>query len=455
VFASSFHLSGTETFILLMAVVTAFGVLARWLKLPYPILLVVGGLVLSLQPWLPPEVLKQYQLPPEMVLLAFLPPLLYAAAFNTDWSAFRKQLRSISLLAIGLVLFTTVGVAAACHYWFGLPWAVGFVLGAVVSPPDAVAAMAITSRIKVPRIVATILEGESLVNDATALVAYRLSIGAVLATATTGLESEGFVWWKCVLEFLWVSVGGIGIGLLGGWLVIRLHRFLNRRSLADAKLNIVITLLTPYAVYLPAEHLQVSGVLACVACGLWVGNHCVQVFDHDLYVEARAVWEMIEFVLNGIIFILIGFQLPTILEGLSTNSDGHTMESLVVMAAVVTGVVIVARILWVIPGAYVPRWMDRMLGRNTDPYPAWQSVAVVGWTGMRGVVSLAVALAIPEKMHDGTAFPHRDLILFLTFWVIFGTLVGQGLTLPLLIRGLGVDRMAEAEPPDESENVTC
>lgn len=454
-FASSFHVSPTETFILLMAVVTVFGLLARWLKLPYPILLVVGGLVLSLQPWLPPEVLKHYQLPPEMVLLAFLPPLLYAAAFNTNWAAFRKQLRSITMLAVGLVLFTTVGVAAACHYWFALPWGVGFVLGAVVSPPDAVAATAITSRIKVPRIVVTILDGESLVNDATALVAYRLSVGAVLATAATGLESEGLVWWKSVLEFLWVSVGGIGIGLVGGWLVIRLHRFLSRHNLADAKLSIVITLLTPFAVYLPAEHLHVSGVLACVACGLWVGNHCEQVFDHDLYVEARAVWEMIEFVLNGIIFILIGFQLPLILEGLSANGDGSTMETYVGMAVAVLGVVIVARILWVVPGAYVPRWLDRLLGRSTDPYPPWQAVAVVGWSGMRGVVSLAVALAIPVKLENGAPFPCRDLILFLTFWVIFGTLVGQGLTLPLLIRGLGVDKMAETEPPDEAERVAC
>jgi Na+/H+ antiporter len=455
VFASSFHLSGTETFILLMAVVTAFGVLARWLKLPYPILLVVGGLVLSLQPWLPPELLKQYQLPPEMVLLAFLPPLLYAAAFNTDWAAFRHQLRAISLLAVGLVLFTTVGVAAACHFCFGLPWSVGFVLGAVVSPPDAVAATAITSRIKVPRVVATILEGESLVNDATALVAYRIAVGAVMATAAMGVEAEGFVWWKSLLEFVWVSAGGIGIGLLGGWLVIRLHRFLNRRNLADAKLNIVITLLTPYAVYLPAEHLHVSGVLACVACGLWVGTRCEQVLTHEVYVEARAVWEMIEFILNGVIFILIGFQLPIILDGLSENGHAYSPEALVGMAAAVTGIVIAARILWMFPGAYLPRWFDRVLGQTTDPYPSWRAVSVVAWTGMRGVVSLAVALAIPAKLEDGiTPFPHRDLILFLTFWVIFGTLVGQGLTLPLLIRLLGVDKMAEAEPLDE-EPAAC
>lgn len=445
-FASEHGLSASETFVILMAVVTAVGVLARWVKLPYPILLVVGGLVLSLQPWLPADLLKKYQLPPDLALLAFLPPLLYAAAFNTEWAAFRNQLRAISLLAVGLVLFTAVGVAAVCHLCFGLPWVVGFVLGAIISPPDAVAATAITSRIKVPRMIVTILEGESLVNDATALVAYRLAVAAV----GTGV----FVWWECALEFVKVSAGGIAIGVAGAVAIIWLHRFLNRRDLADAKLNIVITLLTPYAVYLPAEHLHVSGVLACVACGLWVGNRCEQVMTHEVYVEARAVWEMVEFVLNGVIFILIGFQLPLILEGLSAHSDGHTMESLVWMAVVVTGVVIVARLLWVYPGAYLPRWFDRTFRGKTDPYPPWQAVAVVGWTGMRGVVSLAVALALPHKLDDGTPFPHRDLILFLTFWTIFGTLVGQGLTLPLLIRWLKVDRMAEAEPLDE-EPAAC
>lgn len=445
-FASEHGLSASETFVILMAVVAGIGVLARWVKLPYPILLVVGGLLLSLQPWLPADLLKKYQLPPDLALLAFLPPLLYAAAFNTDWAAFRKQLRAISLLAVGLVLFTAVGVAAACHFLFGLPWVIGFVLGAIISPPDAVAATAITSRIKVPRIVVTILEGESLVNDATALVAYRLAVAAV----GTGV----FVWWESSLEFVKVSVGGLAIGIGGAVAVIALHRVLNRRGLADAKLNIVITLLTPYAVYLPAEHLHVSGVLAVVAAGLWVGNRCEQVMTHEVYVEAKAVWEMVEFVLNGIIFILIGFQLPLILDGLSANGNSYSPESLVVMAAAVTGVVIVARLLWVFPGAYLPRWFDRTFFKSTVPYPPWQAVAVVGWTGMRGVVSLAVALALPHSLPDGTPFPHRDLILFLTFWAIFGTLVGQGLTLPLLIRWLKVDEMAESEEPDE-EPASC
>ncbi|MCU0703986.1 MAG: cation:proton antiporter, partial [Fimbriiglobus sp.] len=320
-FATTFHISASETFILLMVVVTAVGVLAHWLKLPYPILLVVGGLLLSLQPWLPEEWLKKYQLPPDLALLVFLPPLLYAAAFNTHWPAFRRQLRAISLLAVGLVLFTAVGVAATCHYLFGWPWAAGFLLGAIVSPPDAVAATAVTRRVRVPRIVVTILEGESLVNDATALVAYRLAVAAV--------GSGVFVWWECGLEFVKVSAGGLAVGVIGAVLVILLHQFLTRRQLTDPKLNILITLLTPYAVYLPAEHLHVSGVLAVVACGLWVGSRCERVFDHELYVEARAVWEMIEFVLNGVIFILIGLQLPLILDRLSSSGDGYSFDSLV------------------------------------------------------------------------------------------------------------------------------
>lgn len=446
-FASEHGLSASETFVILMAVVTGIGVLAKWLRLPYPILLVVGGLVLSLQPWLPEDLAKNYRLPPEVVLLAFLPPLLYAAAFHTEWPAFRKQLRAISLLAVGLTLFTMLTVAASCFYLLHLDWPIGFLLGAIVSPPDAVAAAAITSRVKVPRVVSTILEGESLVNDATALVAYRLAVAAVL--------SGVFVWWECIIQFVLVSVGGILLGVIGAILVIQLHRFLNRFELADSKLNIVITLLTPYAVYLPAEHLHVSGVLAVVAAGLWVGSRCERVFTHELYIEARAVWEMVEFVLNGVIFLLIGFQLPAILEGLVTNGGNWTPEWLAFAAGVVLAVVIVTRMIWIFPGAYLPRWLDRRVLGTGDPYPPWQSVVVVGWTGMRGVVSLAVALAMPEHGPDGhTPFPHRDLILFLTFCVIFGTLVGQGLTLPLIIRLLGVDKAAEAEPREE-EAASC
>ncbi len=423
----------------LFAVVIALGILANWMRIAYPILLVCGGLLLSVQDGAP-----RFQLPPDIVFLVFLPPLLYAAAFNTEWPAFRTQLRSIGLLAIGLVLFTTAAVTVVCHYYLDLPWAVGFLLGAIISPPDAVAAAAITKRVRIPKIVGTILEGESLVNDASALVAYRVALGAVAYGSFT-LADAGW-------QFLVASLGGIALGLAGAVLVIEFHRWLDRRRLADTKIQIAITLLTPYAVYLPAEHLHVSGVLAAVACGLWVGTRCQTTFSREFYTEARAVWEMLEFLLNGLIFILIGFQLPEILENLSGT---RSIEYLAYATVILSGVVIVARIVWVFPVAYVPRWLDRRLTGKGDPYPPWESVSVVAWTGMRGVVSLAAAMALPLKTEKGEPFPHRDLIQFFTFWVIFATLVLQGLTLPLLIRALRIERFVEAENESEEAEGSC
>lgn len=411
----------------LLATVIGIGVLARWLRVPYPILLVLGGLLLSLQDGAP-----RFDLPPDLVFLAFLPPLLYGAAFHTDWPSFRRQLRAISLLAVGLVLFTTTLVAWAAHDFIGMSWPAGFVLGAIVSPPDAVAAVAITRRLRVPRQITTILEGESLVNDASALVALRIAVAAVIG--------EAFHFDRAVEEFVRVSAGGIAVGLAGAWVVVRIHGWLDRSRLGDPKINIALTLLTPYLLYLPAERLHLSGVLAVVTAGLWIGNRCHRVFSRELYVEARAVWEMVEFLLNGLVFILIGFQLPVVLENLQGT---HSVPDLVRYAAAVSAVVILGRIVWVFPGAYVPRWCDRVLLGRGEPYPPWQAVTVVAWTGMRGVVSLAAALAIPHKIGTGSPFPDRDLILFLAFWVIFATLVGQGLTLPLLIRGLGVSRLEE------------
>jgi CPA1 family monovalent cation:H+ antiporter len=429
-----------ELVIALLALTIVLGVLSKWMRIPYPILLVIGGLLVSLQPGVP-----QYELAPNLIFLMFLPPLLYAAAFHTHWPAFRKQLRSITLLAVGLVLFTTLVVGWVAHEFLGLPWAVGFLLGAIVSPPDAVAAIAITQQVRVPKIVATILEGESLVNDAAALVAYRFAIAAVLTGTFVIGEAGG--------KFVLVSVGGIVIGWIGAHAFAWLHRWLARNQLVDTKLNIAITLLTPYALYLPAEHLHVSGVLAVVVAGLWMGTHCEQIFDRELYQEARAVWEMMEFLLNGMIFILIGFQLPVVLAALSNE---HSLEWLARSAAIVSGAVILARLVWMFPGAYLPRWLDRQILGVGDPYPPWQYVTVVGWTGMRGVVSLAAALAIPLTLPDEiTPFPHRDLVLFLTFWVIFATLVGQGLTLPWLIRRLGVDRRAEREAQEHSDDGSC
>ncbi len=423
-----------ELVLALLAVVVAIGVAARRLGVAEPILLVVGGLVLGLQPWAPGVVLN-----PQVVFLLFLPPLLYAAAFRTPWPEFRAQLRSITLLAVGLVLFSTIAVALVARYVVGLPWAAAFVLGAIVSPPDAVAAAAVTKRLRVPKLIVTILEGESLVNDASALVALRVAVAAVV-TGAFSLAGAG-------AQFVIASAGGILIGLAGGWLVVRLHAWLDRKDRADAKLTITVTLLTPFAVYLPAEHLHMSGVLAAVSAGLWVGNRCEGVFSRELYEEARAVWEWIEFLLNGLIFILVGFALRQILESLG---GAYPPEDLLRYAGAVVAVVIVARMVWMYPGAYVPRWCDRTFFGIPTPYPPWQSVTVVGWTGMRGVVSLAAALALPYSTTGGEPFPGRDLIQFLTFCVIFGTLVGQGLTLPLLIRVLGVTEPV-GETPEERE----
>jgi CPA1 family monovalent cation:H+ antiporter len=415
-----------ELVLALLVIVVLLGITARRLGIPEPIFLVLGGLLLGLQPWVPSVVLD-----PQVVFFLFLPPLLYAAAFRTPWPDFRSQLRPIALLAVGLVLFSMTAVAVVAHYVVGLPWAVAFVLGAIVSPPDAVAAVAVTQKLRVPKIITTLLEGESLVNDASALVALRVAVAAVVTGA--------FSLWDAGIQFVLVSAGGIVIGIAGGWGVVRLHAWLDRKQLVDSKLTITITLLTPYALYLTAEHLHLSGVLAAVAAGLWVGNRCEQVFSAELYEEAHAVWEWAEYILNGLIFILVGFALRTILETLNS----YEPEDLLLHTVVIVAVVIVARLVWMFPGAYLPRWLDRVVLGVPTPYPPWQGVTVVAWTGMRGVVSLAAALALPLHTADGKPFPARDLIQFFTFWVILGTLVGQGLTLPLLIRGLGVSDLPE------------
>jgi Na+/H+ antiporter len=432
-------MSEFEILVLLLATAIGLGMLADWVRLPYPVMLVLGGLLISLLPGVP-----HYTLPPDIVFLVFLPPILYSAAFNTHWPRFRKQLQAISLLAFGLVLFTTLGVAWAANVFLGMGWGPAFVLGAVVSPPDAVAAVAVTRRIRVPNVVTTLLEGESLVNDASALVAYRMAVAAVV----TGVFSAS----DAGVQFVLVAAGGIAFGLFGGGAVMVLHHALNRARIADSKTTIAITLLTPYLIYLPAEHAHFSGVLAVVVAGLIVGANHRRIFPAALMGEARAVWETMEFVLNGLIFILIGFHLPAVHAGLS--ADMSVLE-LVKAAALISAVVIVTRLLWVYPGAYVPRFLGNVVTGERDSYPPWQVVTVVAWTGMRGVVSLASALAIPQTIAGGKPFPHRDLILFLTFWVIFATLVLQGLTLPFLIQVLGVSKRAErANLPASAEVVS-
>jgi CPA1 family monovalent cation:H+ antiporter len=406
-----------EIFVGLLLAVAVLALLARRLTIPYPILFVIGGLLLGLIPKLP-----KVRLNPELVFLFFLPPLLFPAALFTSWRDFRANLRPIALLAIGLVLFTTVAVAYLAHYFMNLPLAAGFVLGAIISPPDAIAATAIADRLRIPRRIVTILEGESLLNDATALVAYRFAVAAVATGSFSLARASG--------QFFIVGIGGILIGLGVGWLAEQFHKRVD-----DAPIEITVSLLTPFVAYLAAEHTGVSGVLAVVTAGLYLGWRMPELLSYQTRLRGGPVWEMVEFLLTGFVFILIGLQLPEVLQALSGNAI--PLRDMVWYALVISLAVILIRILWVFPAAYLPRILFKKLCR-TEPFPRWQHVTVVAWTGMRGVVSLAAALALPLTIQDGSPFPARDLILFLTFIVILATLVVQGLSLPPLIHRLGI-----------------
>lgn len=403
-----------ETFLGLLVAVAAVAVLARRLEVPYPILLVIGGLGLALIPGLP-----RVRLNPELVFLFFLPPLLYPAALFTSWRDFRANLGSISLLAIGLVLFTTVVIAWVAHVLTGMPWAAGFVLGAIVSPPDAVAATAIAQRLRLPRRIVTILEGESLVNDATALVAYRFAVAAVL--------SGSFSLAGASARFLVAGAGGVLFGLLIGWVVGKIHTRLD-----DPPVQVTISLLTPFAAYLPADRAGLSGVLAVVTTGLYLGWRAPEIVNARMRLQSFPVWGMVVFLLNGLIFILIGLQLPEVVENLAARPKGE----LAWHALAISAAVIAVRMAWVFSAI----WLRRIFCTSPqDKHPDWRNVVVVAWTGMRGVVSLAAAMALPVTLPNGSPFPGRDLILFLTFSVIFATLVLQGLSLPAIIRWLKVE----------------
>jgi CPA1 family monovalent cation:H+ antiporter len=401
-----------ELILILLVVAAALAVAAERLKVPYPILLVVGGLALAFIPGLP-----QVHIDPEMVLLLFLPPLLFAAAWFTSWRDFAANRRPIALLAVGLVVVTTTAVAWVAHAVVpGMSWPVAFVLGAIVSPPDAVAATAVTQRLKVPRRIVTILEGESLVNDATGLVAYRFALAAVATGHFSLAHAAG--------RFAVVAAGGVAVGLAVGWLAAQIHR-----RMEDFQLETVITLLTPYAAYIPAEHLGVSGVLATVAAGGYLGWRNPELLSALTRFRGRGVWSVLLLLFNGLVFILIGLQLASIRALKYDIPWGR----LILDAVAVSAVAIVARLLYVPIGTYGPRLLSRKL-RARDPTPPWQAVALIGWTGMRGIVSLALALALPLTLPDGQPFPHRATVVVLSFAVILATLLLQGLTLPGLIR---------------------
>ena len=402
---------------MLLTAGTAMLVLVPKVRIPYPILLVLGGLALGFVPGLP-----EIDLPPDLVLVGVLPPLLYGAAFFTSLTDLRANMRPVGLLAIGLVLVTLVVVAVVAHTIVpGLPWASAFVLGAVVSPTDPIAATAIMRRLGVPRRIVHVVEGESLVNDGTALVAYRFAVVAAVSGA--------FSLWEAGISFVFNAAGGIAVGLGVGWLVRQV-----RRRLDFPAAEVTISLLTGYFAYLPAELLGVSAVLAAVTAGVYLGWYTPELTTPEVRLMGESAWEIVTFMLNALLFTLIGLQLPGILDEL----DAYSTADLLWWAVAVWLTVVLARWLWVYPAAWLPRRLSRRI-RERDPMPATSALALISWTGMRGAVSLAAALAIPLTTDAGEPFPGRSVILYLTFAVIFGTLVVQGLTLPAVIRLLRLE----------------
>lgn len=410
--------------VFIMAILIVLTAIANRRKFPFPILLVLAGLVIGFVPQLP-----NLSLDPDIVFVIILPPLLYDAASKTSWHEFKTSIRPISALAITLVFFTTLAVAVTAHYLIpGFSWPLSFVLGAVVSPPDAVAASGIIKGLGLNKKVITILEGESLVNDASALIAYRSAVAAV----TTGT----FIFWQAGLQFLLVAGVGILIGIVSGYLFVWAHKNIENNPVVETSL----TLLSPFVAYLAAEHFHMSGVLAVVSTGLVISWRSPEVFSYQTRMRTRVLWDTLIFILHGFIFILIGLQLPSIIKDLGN----YPFAQLLGYGLLISLVTIVVRIIWVFAGAYWQNYFPKgkkkkvALAEGGHPDNTWKNVLVVAWTGTRGVISLAAALALPLVLDDGTAFPKRYSIIFLAFVVIFVTLVVQGLSLPLLIKLLKI-----------------
>jgi CPA1 family monovalent cation:H+ antiporter len=416
-------------FLLLLVLVATLAAVAKKFNTPYPIVLVIGGLALSLFPRGP-----HIELNPDIVFLVILPPLLFQAAFVTSWRDFRYNLVSIGGLAFGLVGFTVFGVAAAARWILpGFDWRMGLVLGAVVSTTDAIATASIAQRVGLPQRVLQIVEGESLVNDATGLLALEFAT-ALLVTGQTPSLAGG------IGRLLYLIFASVAIGLGTGKL-IKIFEL----KIDDAPIEITISLVAPYVAYLAAESAHASGVLSTVACGLYLGHKSSVFFSRGARLSGRAVWDTLTFVLNGFVFILIGFQLPYILSGIRD----YSFSQLLLLGLMFSGVVILLRIIWVYPGAWTSFFIRRKLFDQPEPNPSARAIFVVGWAGMRGVVALAAAISLPEMLADGSDFPQRNVMIFLTFCVIFVTLVFQGLTLSPLIRALGLSGL-ETKNPEEA-----
>jgi Na+/H+ antiporter len=402
-------------FLILLAVLAGTSLLARRIDIAPAILLLVAGTALAFVPGMPP-----LQLPPELVLLVVLPPLIYSASVAMSWREFKYNLRPIVLLAVGCVIFTAAAVAAATHYLLGLPWNVGFLLGAIVAPTDAVAPLAIARRLCIPRRIMVVLEGEGLANDATALILYRFAVAAISSGAFSLPQATG--------EFAAIIAGEMLFGAAIGWLSLRARHFAR-----DPKVEITLSLITPYLAYWVPEYAGGSGVIATVACGLYVSWNGPLWISSATRLQGIFFWDLVIYLIEGLLFLLTGFEMRLLYE----KSKAFPLDQILSATALVAAIVIVARFAWVYPATYLPRLMSRSL-RARDPSPPWQWVFILAFAGVRGAVSLAAALALPFMLASGEAFPYRDLILFIAFGVIVVTLVGLGLTLPPVVRLLGV-----------------
>jgi monovalent cation/hydrogen antiporter len=398
--------------------VSMLSMLSEKLRISYPIFLVIAGLLISFVPGMP-----EIRLEPDLVFLIFLPPLLYAGAWNTSWNDFWRLKRPISLLAFGLVILTASVVAIfsnALIPGFTLP--LGFLLGGIISPPDAIAATSVMQGLKLNKRISIVLEGESLVNDASSLIVFRFA----LATIVTGQ----FILWKAETDFVIVGLMGIAVGLAIAHIIYAIHRFLP----TNASVDTAISLIGPYLMYISAEHFHFSGVLAVVSGGLFLSFRSQDIFTYNSRLQMQHVWDTIVFLLNGVVFILIGLQMRSVVYGM----ENYSIAGAIGYALLISLLIIVIRIAWVFPGAYIPRLLSKKI-RQREPNPGWKNIFIIGWSGMRGVVSLASALAIPLTLDNGQPFPHRELILFISFIVILVTLVLQGLSLPLVIRLLKLE----------------
>ena len=417
-----------QIFLILLAVLAGTALLARRINVAPAILLLLAGIALAFVPGMP-----AVELPPELVLLVFLPPLIYSASVAMSWREFKSNLRPIILLSVGCVIFTAFAVATATHYLIGLPWGVGFLLGAIVAPPDVVAPLAIARKLGMPRRILVVLEGEGLANDATALILYRFAVAAI----STGLFSLP----KATGTFAVIVVGEILFGVAIGWLSLRA-----RHRARDPQVEITLSLITPYLAFWIPEHLGGSGVIATVACGLYISWNGPLLISSATRLQGIFFWDLVICLVEGLLFLLTGFQMRLLFE----KSKAFPLQEILFATALVAIIVIVARFAWVYPATYLPRLISKHI-RERDPAPSWQTTFVVAFTGVRGAVSLAAALALPLALPSGEGFPHRDMILFVAFGVIFITLVGLGSGLATVVRWLGVTKDGRKEHVAEHE----